>query len=520
MIKPLVNSPRWPRGIAALLLCLAASGCTAGPDYHAPEMHLPAFFTSAFGNKPASTQAPTGKPVVAADVAARWWKSLGDPELNRLIDAALRASPRLDSALFRLQAARERVAAVTGEALPEIGAGYGGARGTGSDLARGRALQPLVAGENTNSLKHVDQISGFDARWEIDLFGKYRREAEAARADAQAQAAARNDVLVSLIADVVRAYVDLRGRQAQLAVLRRNIDTARDYVRFVKLRYDRGITNGLDLTIARRELETLRSRQAPLQAEVDAARNALAVLCGAYPEAMAKELGKTGKIPTPPQEIRTGVPLDLLRRRPDIAQAERNLAAATALTGAAVADLFPHLSLAGGVGDESLNLGLAPPASSFIWSLGPSVSIPLLDFGTLDARVNVADYKTKAALAVYRETILEAVRDVDTAASAFDAQRKQLANLKTALESAREAVNLATERFDRGLTDSLNVIDAERQQYDLEQQYAAARQTEAEQFVALYKALGAGWQDYQKIPPMRQPQPALVAAVRHLSDKQ
>lgn len=300
----------------------------------------------------------------------------------------------------------------------------------------------------------------------------------------------------------------------QQAVLEHDIHAAERYVYFVQERYNRGITNELDLRIAQRELSALEAQRAPLTSKVAAAQYAIAVLCGEFPENMAGEFSKPGQIPQLPQALQTGLPLDLLRRRPDIHEAERQLAAATARIGVATADLFPHFALTGGAGYQAQGVGINPTHQNFLWSFGPSISWPLLDFGTLDAIVNIADLHTHALLMNYRQTILNAVEEVDRAASEYSAQQDRLKNLNKALEASQKAVNLASQRYDRGLTDALNVIDAERQEFDLERQYVAAQQTAAESFVALYKALGGGWEEYQQLPPIRQPLPAVIAALR------
>jgi NodT family efflux transporter outer membrane factor (OMF) lipoprotein len=502
MAFPLQNNLRM------CVACLVLSSCKAGPDYHAPNMHVPDHFVMAA----AVTPPKDAKTKPASVDITQWWKSLGDPTLNGLVARAIQANPQIAIALARVQEARQQEAVVMGEALPQADASGGAGRGTGSDLARGRADQTLVSADDTKNLQHISQVYGFDAGWELDLFGQYRREAEAARYDAQAAKADRDNVLVIIVADVVRAYTDMRGLQMQQAVLAQNIGVARQYVDFVQQRYDRGITNGLDLTLAQRELATLQAQSAPLRAQVEAAQYTIAVLCGDFPENMAKELATPGQIPQMPQRLDTGLPLDLLRRRPDVHAAERALAGATARVGVATANLFPHFAISGAAGYQGQGLATLP--QNFIWSAGPSVDWPVLDFGTLDALVNIADLHTHALLMQYKQTVLAAMQEVDTAASAYNAQQERLADLNTALDASQKAVSLATQRFDRGLTDSLNVIDAQRQQFDLEQQYVVAQQTAAEQFIALYKALGGGWEQYQALPPIRQPLPVVIAALR------
>jgi NodT family efflux transporter outer membrane factor (OMF) lipoprotein len=493
---------------------LALAGCAVGPDYRPPTPSLPQNFNAAAaGPGPAD-----GRGDRTSVDPARWWRALHDRELDALIDQAIAASPTLEIALNRLQQARAQEAVVVGAALPALEASEGGGLGTGSDLGRGRAAQTLVSAETGIGVSNVTNLVGFDAAWQIDLFGKYRRAIEAAQYDVEAAAAARNMVLIALVADVTRAYLDLRARQMQLAVLRKNIEVAQKYVDFVQERFNRGITNELDVTLARRELSQLQAEVAPLGAQINAARYVIAVLVGEFPENLGRELTRPGVLPVLPTRIRAGLPIDLLRRRPDIVEADRQLASATAAIGVATADLFPQVAISGSVGWQQ-GPGLSVTPINPIWSAGPSVAAPLLDFGRLDAVVEKADFRTRELLFNYKETVLSAVREVDTAVEAYAAQENSLRHLSDALAEARRAVSLAQERFDRGLTDSLNVIDAQRQEFAIEQQYVAAQQHAAEQFVTLYKSLGGGWEDYQVFAPIPRPMPAVAAAFKRLIDR-
>ncbi len=483
------------------------ASCAVGPDYHPPEPPLPANFV------PASSLKASNDHRSDFTVTAQWWRTLHDRELDSLIDRAVVASPSLEIALDRLQQARAQEAVVVGAALPTAGASMGGGWGTGSDLARGRTSQTLVSAENGTGVRQVTNLQGFDAAWEIDLFGKYQRAIEAAQYDVDAAVAARNVVLISLIADVTRAYLDLRALQMRLMVLRKDIEVAKKYVDFVQERYNRGITNELDVTLAQRQLAQLQSQTAPLMAQIDAARYVIAVLIGEFPENLGSELKKPAMLPALPLRIRAGLPIELLRRRPDIMEAERQLASATAQIGVATAELFPQVAVTASAGRQT---GIAPLAISMIWSVGPAITVPLLDFGRLDAVVEKADFRTRELLANYKQTVLNAVREVDTAVDAYAAQQDRLRHLAEALAAARRAVTLATERFDRGLTNSLNVIDAQRQEYEIEQEYVTAQESAAVQFVTLYKSLGGGWEDYQIFPPIPPPLPAVAAAFRSL----
>jgi NodT family efflux transporter outer membrane factor (OMF) lipoprotein len=446
---------------------------------------------------------------------AKWWRTLRDRELDLLIDRAIAASPTLEIALDRLQQVRAQEFVVIGSALPMLGASEGGGIGTGSDMARGRASQTLVSAENGTNVSQVTNLVGFDAAWEIDVFGKYRRAIEAAQYDVEAAIAARNVVLISLVADVTRAYLDLRAVQMRLAVLRKDIEVAQKYVDFVQERFSRGITNELDVTLAQRELAQLQAEVEPLIAQINAARYVIAVLIGEFPENLGRELTRPGMLPALPGRIRSGLPIDLLRRRPDIVEAERQLANANALIGVATADLFPQIAVTASYGAQQ-GPGLMQAPINPIWSVGPALAAPLLDFGRLDAYVEKADFRSRELLFNYKQTVLNAVREVDTAVDAYTAQQERLRHLADALKMARRAVALATERFDRGLIDSLNVIDAQRQEFAIEQQYISAQQSAAEQLVTLYKSLGGGWEDYQIFPPIPLPLPAVAAAFRSL----
>jgi len=500
--------------VIPLGLIAGLTACAVGPNYHTPRPDEPARFVTAAGE--AQSNAAPGSAATGVDLAA-WWRSLNDEELNSLVERAIKSNLDLQIALDRLQQARTYEALVVGHALPQVDASAGEGRGTGSDLTKGRADQGLRSADNGSGLQHINTIAGFDAVWEIDIFGKYRREIEAAHFDRQAAAAARYAVITAIVADVVRAYVDLRGLQIQVGVLRQASDVLRESLRIVSIRYQRGITNELDVTLAAREFETLDSQIAPAQAQVSATQYALAVLLGEYPENIVQELKTPELIPSLPGPVTPGAPLDLLKRRPDIQQAERELAASTARIGVATADLFPQVALVGSIGSQQGQAsGTGRTIGQHIWSFGPGAIWPLLDFGALDAEVDIADLEAHASLLNYRKAILNAVQEVDSALDDYAAQQSRLEDLGLALAAGQRAVELATERYNRGLTDFLNVVDAEREFYDIQNQYISAQIAEGEQFVQLYKSLGGGWQNYQKVPAIRQPQPAIVAAFRRI----
>ena len=495
--------------LGVFLTGLAA--CAVGPNYRTPNIAPPAGYAAAgstattggAGNPPPAAPAPV-------DLAA-WWQALKDPELDSLVARAISGNPDVLMALDRLQAARTYEAAVVGTVLPVAEASVGGGRGTGSDLTRSRAAQSLRSADNTAGLKQINVVGGFDALWELDVFGKYRREIEATRYDTEAARAARNVVLVSVIADTARAYVDLRGLQVRAAVLGSAIDALRESLRIVKIRYERGITNELDVTLATRELATLEAQAAPIEAQVAAAEYTIATLLGVYPEDLLKELAPRAMVPAVPGAVATGLPVDLLRRRPDVQQAERELAGATARIGVATAELFPSVAISGAIGFQRQQAPGLPTIGQHIYSYGAAAAWPLLDFGQLDAQVEIADLQTRALLVNYKKTIQAAVREVDTNIGRYGAEELSLDKLETALLASQRAVTLANERYERGLTDYLNVVDAERQEYDIEEQYTSAQVAAAEEFIELFRSLGGGWENYQYLPPIHRPEPAIIA---------
>ena len=409
-------------GAVFVFAAACLSGCTVGPDYHAPHVETPSAFT------PPATQPATARSMQAVDLSA-WWQSFNDPELDSLIDRAVAANLDLEIALTRLQEARAFEGAVIGGALPLVDFSGGAGGGSGTNSTKGRVAPPLNAGSNTTGLKEITQVVGFDAGWELDLWGRYRREIEAAGDQTQAMLDQRNAVLITVVADVARAYMDYRGLQERLAIARDNIQIEQQTVNLVQERFNRGLTNELDLALAKRQLQTLQSALPPLRADLVVAERRIAVLLGKYPGDIGPELAGYAAMPAVPAEIAPGLPLDLLRRRPDILESERELAEGTARVGVAVAQLFPRVAITAGVGMQGQGLGVTPATNAFLWSVGPTAYWPLLDFGTLDATIEVQNLRAHESLVNYKRTILNAVVEVENAISNYDAQQQRLADL-------------------------------------------------------------------------------------------
>jgi NodT family efflux transporter outer membrane factor (OMF) lipoprotein len=495
----------------AVVLAGATAGCALGPDYFTPDTAVPASFAPA----PAGKEPNSG---AAGPELWHWWRSLRDAQLNSLVDRAIQNNLDLKIALDRLQQARLQLVVIGAQALPDVNSSAGGGVGTGTDETKGRAAQALRDGTNAQGLKKISEIGGLDAEWQIDIFGKIARRFEAQVYTTEALKEARNWIYVVIAADVARLYFDLRARQQRLQILNRDIDAARKVLDLAQTRLDRGLTNELDVLLAKRQVETLQADVEPLKALIAANGYAISVLVGEYPETIDRELRRPGAIPRLPARAPVGLPVDLLRRRPDIVEAERLLAAAVATIGARTADLFPTVALTAGAGAQGGPRSVSAVPITWIGSVGPAFSAPILDFGALDALIEIADYRAHELATAYKQSILIAVQQVDEANAAYLAYRQSVRSLDLALDAAHQATRVATERYDRGLTDFLNVLDAERQQFALEQQRAEIVRLEGDAFVALYKALGGGWPRNEIIPPIRHPDPAVIAAVKRLSE--
>jgi NodT family efflux transporter outer membrane factor (OMF) lipoprotein len=506
------------RALLAAGALMGLAGCAVGPNYQMPLAAVPARFGSALLT---SATPPASAPEIAHSAPfIRWWQSLHDPHLSALIERAVVSNPDVEIALTRVQEAREQQIVVIGAMLPTVGGSATAATGTGTDLTKGREAQSIRAGDSTSGLTHISRMAGFDAGWELDLWGKYQRLLEAVRDDAEAQAELRNAVLITVIAEVARNYLDIRGLQVRLEIAKEDVATAQKTVDYLATRFQRGLSNEFDLTLGKRQLATQQALLPQITAQISAAQSRLAVLLGTYSADIAADVQPPGKMPVLPVHLRSGVPVELLRRRPDIRQTERELAAQTARIGVATADLFPTVAVTAGFGAQSgmKSSPTATPISGPIWSFGPGAYWPLLDFGRLDALVNIQEMKADEAFIRYKKTIVAAVEEVDQAIKQYRADLQRKRDLAVALEASRRAVELATERYERGVTDFLNVLDAQRQDFALKEQAAIAAEAVVLDYVAFYKALGGGWELYTGLPPIKPAQPALAATVRRVTD--
>jgi multidrug efflux system outer membrane protein len=335
---------------------------------------------------------------------------------------------------------------------------------------------------------------GFDATWELDVFGRVRRSVQAATADVQTVEAERRDVLVSLISEVARNYFELRGAQGELAVAQRNADNQRETVKITEARLEGGRGTELDVAQARAQLNSTLASIPPQEQAIAHAIHRLSVLIGEQPTALTAELSEAKPLVALPTLVAIGKPEELLRRRPDIRAAERTLAAATARIGVATADLFPRVTFNGSIGLEAASIAGLGKSGADNWSFGPSITWAALDYGHVRARMKASDARAEAALATYERTVLTSLEETENALVDFGRERVRHDFLNESVLASETAAKLARQRFENGATDFLTVLDAERVLYQGQDQLAQSQTRTATALVAVYKSLGGGWE--------------------------
>lgn len=459
------------RFVAATLIALA--GCRVGADYVEPQLPMPPSFS--------------GDSTVFESADSAWWSRFGDVELDLLIRQALASNHDLAAALQRVEEARAIVAIEGGAARPTLDAGASFARQNQSNNVVGGQFFP----RGDSSAHNL----GFDARWELDLFGHTERAVEAAQAGVDVAVEDARATLQRLIAEIARHYVELRGIESQIETVEARLAATVDTLGLAQSRAAAGLAD--ELAVVRLEgLVAATRAELPLLASSRSARvHALAVLVGASPGGFETRLGASGGIPAPPEAVATGLPVDLLRRRPDVRRSERELARAAALSAQATTELFPRLSLAATFGWQSERLDRLFDGPSQAWSVGPSLLAPLFRSGVIRAGIRARGAQQAAALAKYEHTVLEALREVEDALDAFGHSRERVLRLEEALAAELRGVELAGQRFEKGLDDYLTVLDAQRNALRAGSELARGRTEHAVGAVALYKALGGGWED-------------------------
>jgi multidrug efflux system outer membrane protein len=462
------------RRYAILLVLGAQAGCAVGPSYHEPTQPVP----DHFGN---ASQPGIGE----AEVIAQFWTLLNDPLLDRLVSDALAANKDLAQAAGNLQASRAAARFTGFDAFPTVTAG-------GSYTRTLQSSHQLPGA--THDQRTIDTYDlGFDATWELDLFGRVRREKEAAHADAGAAEATLRDAIVSVTAEVARNYCVLRGLQDQLAVAERNQVNQRQTLDLTQVRLDAGRGTQLDVARAAAQLATTEASIPPLRISIATTIHRLSVLTGRQPTELLPELSASSPMPTLPPLNAIGGPEVLLRRRPDVRIAERNLAAATARIGVSVADLFPRITLIGSASYDSGTWRDVGSADSQSYVLGPSITWAAFDLGRVRAQIGIAHARTDVALAAYQAAVLNALEDTENSLVSFGESQRRETTLERAATQSTTAARLARQRFEGGLTDFLSVLQAERDALAAQDSLAQGRTQTATSLIAVYKALGGGW---------------------------
>lgn len=457
-----------------IAIMVLLSGCvTVGPDYVPPEVRSPEKWN-------ADLEQGLNAEQLDSQTLATWWKTLNDPMLTSLIERAVKNNLDLQLAVARVQEARARRSISKAGLFPAIDANGSRRWSRGS--------------EETGGGRKSDSYSvGFDAGWELDVFGGVRRSVEAAEADLEAGKEDLHDVLVTLLAEVALNYVNVRSFQTTLSVTEANLDIQEETYGLVLARFEAGLTSQLDVEQARYNLESTRAQIPTLHTGLEQAKNRLAVLLGDSPGSVDDELSERGPIPVAPLEIAVGVPADALRQRPDVRRAERRLAAQTARVGVATADLYPKFTLSGSIGLESLSLDNLFLSGSRSYRYGPSFSWPIFDAGRIRKNIQVQDALQEQALLQYETAVLTALEEVENALVAFADEQVRRQSLIEASQAAQRAADLAESQYLSGLIGFQIVLDAQRSLLSLQDQLSASDGEVTSNLIRLYKTLGGGW---------------------------
>ncbi len=475
----------------SLALLLLLGGCTVGPSYRAPEMPLPPSFAT--GASPAMPD------------AAAWWRGFHDPVLDDLIARAGRDNLDVKQAAARVRQARAQEAATRSQGGPSLNANAQGGytKLSKNSLPAGLSnlgnLNPGASSGGGSGLGLPGEgfatfQAGFDASWELDLFGGQRRANEAASARTEAAVWSQRDAEVMLAAEVANQYQQYRALQRRLAITDATLASERELLDLVRVRTAKGLVTTLDARRQERDVEQYAEQRADLAAQADAHVHALGTLLGLAPTALATTLAPAASAPET-IDVPPGLPSDLLQRRPDLRAAERRLAAATADIGVATADLYPKFSLTGALQLASRSLSTAIESDSLLANGSGRLSLPLLGSGASRATVRLREAQRDEALLAWKGAVLTALRDVEDSLTRLDADRQRAARLRAATLAAQDAADTVAVRYRNGLISFLDVLEARQSLFSAQDAQAQAEAAAAQDVVALYKALGGGWDD-------------------------
>ncbi len=505
------------------LLLLPISGCLMGPSFEPPGTDLPQSWSS-----PIAANVRDGQ----ADIT-EWWKQFHDPVLDALVETAFVSNRDLGVAEARVREARafRGIAAAdlrpsggvsgsyTYEGSPKppkidkgspvtLGLSDGPAGTAGSITVRGdnftlgrtfadagdtTSISLTPGGVDTPDRTQDLFSTGFDARWELDVFGGVRRGIEAADADVDAAQENLHDVQVILTSEVARNYFELRGAQARLDITRQNIAAQQNTLSITSLRFEAGLTSGLDARQAQAQLSLTQSQVPFLEFSILASIYRLAVLTGQMPQPLVDQLALAAPLPDMPPIVPVGLPSDLLRRRPDVRRSEHQLHAATARIGVAIADLFPRFSMTGKTGASVSDLANMNLGDAAFWSLGPSIQFPIFDRSRIRANIAVQNARQESALSTYEQTVLLAMEDAERSLASYAKEQARRAALEESTLASKQAVQLANDLYTEGLADFLNVLQAQGSLFATQDQLVQSEQRVSQNLVAIYKAIGGGW---------------------------
>jgi outer membrane protein, multidrug efflux system len=481
-----------PAGLAFTALLIAGlAACKVGPNFVPPNEPTPEEYAESA--PPASAAAPP-------DTA--WWGQFHDAQLDQLEDQAVAGNLGLKVAYLRILEARVQVQAARAQGLPDLNgtasytreqfglAGIAKAQGLDSGSTP-PAVQDLVSSlEKPTNLYQL----GFDASWELDLFGKVRRSVEAADAQSKQAVESKNDLLVSLEAEIAQTYFQLRAGQVLRQMTLGLIADQREVAELTESRQLHGLGSEADVQTARAQLASLEAQLPQYEQSIASSRHALAVLCGQMPETLDTALGTASELPALPQMVPVGIPATLARRRPDIRGSEEALHAATAQVGVSVASLFPQLSLTGSLGLRNTDTRYLFDWASKFYSAGPSVSVPIFSGGALTASVRLSRAEAAAAALSYRSTVLNALQEVEDGLNSLREDAERSAALNTTVAADQRALDINLDAYRHGLVTYVTVLTLQLQTVQARQQLAQAALTQIIDLIKLYKALGGGWQ--------------------------
>ena len=490
---------------------LLAAGCTVGPDFVPPDSPSSA---SWLAGHPSPTAAETSLPV-PEPIDPAWWALFNDAELTTLVNRVAVSNLDVRLATIRLAQSRAQRGVVASAEFPALNTnasytrekpsaqGIFGAFGGSSGASASGAGGGTSAGGTGAGTGGIQGISiapfdlyqyGFDASWELDLWGRVRRSVESADASIDASAEARRDTLLNNLAELVRDYVQLRGVQADIAITEQNAGTAQETLRLTQSRADSGLTPFLDVVSARSQLTSIQAGLPQLRQQEAQLINAIGLLLGETPGVLRAELMTPKPIPPVPPRVPVGLPSELARRRPDIREAEAQLHAATADIGVAVANFYPTVTLSGSVGIQALQPKNLFNSLAGQYAFGPSLTVPIFEGGRLKSTLELRQQQQQAAALNYQKIVLQALNEVDDALTAFALEQQRHDSLVASTRDSQTALNLASQLYARGLGDYLQVLDAQRTLLSVQARATDSNTALSTDLVALYKALGGGWE--------------------------